>query len=141
MSELCSNWNDVTSSADLHFTCCPTVQPCTQSILTPFYCLADKSEIFRSMWKNKLSHSLTPHFTQMDIVELVWIPTVTDCLTLISKLRSGRILLSEVKKVFRQQKIGQELPLSCGCTVILFFSERLFIHFLARKSHRIIRIF
>ena len=107
MSDLCSNWNDVTSSADLHFTCCPTVQPCTQSILTPFYHLAEKSEIFRRMWKNKLSHSLTPHFTQKDIVEHVWIPTVTDCLTLISKLRSGRILLSEVKKVFRQQKIGQ----------------------------------
>ena len=107
MNELCSNWNNVTSSADLQFTCCPTVQPCTQAILTSFYRLADKSETFRSMWKSKLSNSLTPHFTQVDIVELVWIPTVIDCLTLISNLRSGRILLSEVKKVFRQQKIEQ----------------------------------
>lgn len=109
MIELCSNWKDETASADLQFTCCPTVKPCIKSILNSFY-LAIKSEIFRGMWKNKLSTSLKSHhgaFTQNDVVELVWKPTVNDCWTLIHRLKTGEMLMSEVKKIFRGQDIHQ----------------------------------
>ena len=110
MVELCSNWNDKTASADLKFTCCLTVEPCTQSILMSFYTLAKNSEIFRRKWKNKLSGSLDTcvgGFIQKQIVELVWKPTVADCWTLIGKLKDGVILLSEVNEVFGKQNMRQ----------------------------------
>ena len=108
MAGLCLNWNDKTARADLKFMCCPTVEFCTQCILTPFYTLAKRSEIFRSMWKNKLSG--LPNYcvvTQEQIVELVWKATVADCWTLIGRLKDGKILLSEVNEVFRDQNIRQ----------------------------------
>ena len=111
MAELCSNWKDESiSSTDLQFKCCPTIQPCLQAILTPFHALAHKSEIFRSMWKKKLANTLGSHcgaFTQEDIVELVWRPTVKDCQLLINRLKSGKILLCEVTKIFGKQDIQQ----------------------------------
>ena len=111
MAELCSNWKDESiSSTDLQFNCCPTIQPCLQAILIPFHPLAHKSEIFRSIWKKKLSTTLGSHcgaFTQEDVVELVWRPTVKDCQLLISRLKSGQILLSEVTKIFGMQDIQQ----------------------------------
>ena len=111
MAQLCSNWStESTASTDLQFKCCPIIQPCLQSILTPFYDLAYRSEIFRSKWNTKLSTALTSHygaFTQENIVELVWTPTVKNCQLLIDKLKSGNILLSEVKETFGKQNFRQ----------------------------------
>lgn len=111
MAELCSNWsNESTTSSDLQFKCCPSIQPCLQSILTPFYHLALRSDIFCRMWKKRLSTALVSHhgaFTQENIVEFVWRPTVNDCQLLITGLKSGNILLSEVKKVFGKLDIRQ----------------------------------
>ena len=110
MVELCSNWNEKTASADLKFTCCPTVESCTLSILTPFHTLAKESEIFRNKWKKKLSDLLDTcvgAFTQEQIVELVWKPTVIDCWTLIDRLQDGDIMLKEVNELFFKQNMRQ----------------------------------
>lgn len=110
MAELCSNWNNKTASADLKFICCPTVESCTQSILMSFYTLAKQSEIFCYKWKNKLSGALDAcvgAFTQKQVVELVWKPTVADCWTLIGRLKDGDIMLKEVNELFCKQNMRQ----------------------------------
>ena len=109
MVVLCSNWNDETASTDLKFKCCPT---CTLSlsILTSFQTLAKESEIFRNKWKKKLSGSLDAcvgDFTQKQIVELVWKPTVIDCWRLIARLQDGDIMLKEVNELFCEQNMQQ----------------------------------
>ena len=98
VAELCSNWSIETASADLKFTCCTTIEPCTQVILTPFYHLAVSSELFRRVWKRKLCTALMSHCgaSQEDIVKFVWRPTVEDCWTFLNELKSRRILLSEL---------------------------------------------
>ena len=107
MAELCSNWSIDTASADLKFTCCPTIKPCTQAILTPFYHLAVSSEIFCRVWKRKLCTALMSHCgaSQEDIVRFVWRPTLEESWTFLNKLKSRRILLSELKELLYEQDL------------------------------------
>ena len=109
MVELCSNWSIDTDSADLKFTCCPTIEPCTQAILTPFYHLAVNSELFCCVWKRKLCNALMSHCdaSQEDVVKFVWRPTVEECSTFLNKLKSRRILLSELKELLYEKDIQQ----------------------------------
>ena len=109
MADLCLNWSIYTASADLKFTCCPTIKPCTQAILAPFYHLAVNSETFCRVWKSKLCTALTSHCggSQEDIVKFVWQPTIEECSTFLNKLRSRRILLSELKELLYEQDIQQ----------------------------------
>ena len=109
MAELCSNWSINTASADLKFTCCPTIKPKTQAILIPFYHLAVNSEIFCRVWKRKLCTALMSHCgaSQEDIVNFVWRPTVEECWTFLNKLKTRRILISELKELLCEQDIEQ----------------------------------
>lgn len=117
MGMLCSNWCTETANNELNFTCCLIIKPCTQSILTPFSHLAkpSRSQIFRRMWKEKMSTYLESNYsiTQERIIEFIWRPTVTYCQELVNRLQSGDIPMSEIEEVFRDDKSLADIGLSC----------------------------
>ena len=117
MNELYFHWND-SRDCDLGFTCCPTIQPCTLSILDSFYLLATtgRSEVFCRIWRDKLSSLISQHeyaFTQENIVDFVWNPTFEYCQLLITRLKSGMIPLSEIERVFCGDKTLTDVQVSC----------------------------
>ena len=117
MAMLCSNWCRETVTDELNFTCCRIIKPCTQSILTPFSHLArpSRSQIFRRMWKEKMSTFLESNYsiTQERVIEFIWWPTVTYCQELVYRLKSGDIPMSEIEEVFRDDKNLTDIQLSC----------------------------
>ena len=122
MKDLYFHWNDA-HDCDLSFTCCPTIKPCTLSILDSFYLLAttDRTEIFYSVWKENLS-LMSCHNSQEDIVQFVWKPTFKYCVELIQKLEHGKIALSEVERVFCSVQTLTDIQKSCESLVKVLLS-------------------
>ena len=117
MKELYYHWND-SHDCDFGYKCCPTIQPCTLTILGSFYLLATtgKTEIFHHVWKENMSSLMSRHnycaFTQEDIVKFVWKPTFEYCVELIARLHGGKTL-SEVERIFCNDETLTDLQSSC----------------------------
>ena len=117
MKELYYHWND-THDCDLGYTCCPSIQPRTLSILSSFYLLATtgRKEIFCRIWNDNMSSLMSRHncaFTQEDIVDFVWKPTFNYFVELIARLQHGEITLREIERVFCDDEKLTDLQLSC----------------------------
>ena len=110
------HWID-TVDCDLGYKCCPTIKPCTLSILKSFYLLATKcTKVFCFVWKDNMAVILSNSdtgITQEDIVQLVWKPTLNYCVKLISRLTNGSIALNEVERVFDDDEEICDIKLSC----------------------------
>ena len=129
MSELCFHWNDDTHDCALRFTCCPTIKTCTVPILSPLYLFSTngRTDIFRYAWKENLSSLKSRRncaFTQENIVNFVWKPTVAFCMDLITRLKDGRISLSEVEQVFCSDESLTDLQSSCESLVKSLVSSK-----------------
>ena len=109
-----------TQDCVLSFTCCPTIQPCTLSILESFYLLATESEIFHRSWRDNLLSFLQSRdcaFTQENIIKFVWKPTFTYCVELIASLEQGSITLSEVERIFCDDETVTDIENNCESLV------------------------
>ena len=114
VKELYLHWNE-SRDCYLGLRCFPpTLKLCTISILNLF-CIVATTNVFRQIWKNNLSIFLASKIdsTQENIIEFVWKPTFKYCVELITRLRSGDISLSEVDKVFCDEKTLKDLQSSC----------------------------
>ena len=107
MKDLYFHWNSDVDCV-LSYTCCPTIQPITLSILDSFFRLAT-NQIFCCNWSKTLSiflkQSHDSPITQDEIVTSVWKPTLYVCVELINDLESGEITLQKVDQVFGDEKV------------------------------------
>ena len=111
VKELYLHWNESHDYCYWGLRCFPpTLKLGTFSILISFFILAT-TNVFRQIWKNNLSIFLASKndSTQENIIDFVWNPTFKYCVELITRLKSGDISLSEVEKVFCDEKTLEDV--------------------------------
>ena len=113
VNELYLHWNE-SHDCYMGLRCFPTLKLCTLSFLNSF-CILATTNVFQQIWRNNLSIFLASKIdsTQENIIDFVWKPTFKHCVELITRLKSGNILLSEVEKVFCDEKTLEDLQSSC----------------------------
>ena len=119
MKELFFHWIDH-EDCDLGYKCCPTIKPCTLSILRSFYLIATTGrKVFCHVWKENLSFLISRHdcaVTQENIIKFVWKRTIKYCVELIARLEHGKIILNEVERLFCDDSLT-DIQLSCESLV------------------------